>query len=107
VIDLTHEQPLPLSEAARRLPPYRGKATHLSTVLRWVLTGARGPAGEKIRLEAIRLGGRWLTSAEALQRFAERLTPNLHPAPTPAPRTPTARRRASEQAAKKLEALGI
>jgi hypothetical protein len=27
-----------------------------------------------VRLEAVRLGGRWLTSREALQRFADRLT---------------------------------
>jgi hypothetical protein len=58
-------------------------------------------------LEAVRLGGRWVTSREALQRFAERLTPDLGNRPAPAPRTPTARRRAAEQAAKQLEALGI
>jgi hypothetical protein len=30
-----------------------------------------------LSLEATRLGGRWVTSKEALQRFAERLTPDL------------------------------
>jgi hypothetical protein len=42
-----------------------------------------------------------------LQRFAEALTPRTdQPAPA-APRTPTARRRASDRAAKQLDALGI
>ena len=64
----------------------------------------------RVRLEAIRLGGRWFTSREALQRFAEKLTSaSLHDAadmPESA-RTKTHREKASEQAAKKLEQLGI
>src|SRR5207253_5918892 len=77
MLDLTHEQPIPLAIAAALVPPARnGKRTHFQTLYRWVIHGATGPSGTRIRLEAIRLGGRWMTSREALQRFAERLTPN-------------------------------
>jgi hypothetical protein len=106
MLDLTTEQPLPLKDLCRLVPPGRGgKRTHISTLLRWILQGARGPAGELVRLEAIRLGNRWMTSREALQRFAEALTPRADA--TPPPRTPTARRRAAERAGQELERLGI
>ena len=67
------ESLISLSEALDLLPPARrNKRPHLSRLLRWILDGVNG-----VRLEAIRLGGRWVTSREALQRFCERLTPNL------------------------------
>lgn len=108
MFDLTAEKPIPLAEACKLVPPGRqGKRTHLSTLLRWIFAGARNPAGERVKLQAIRLGGRWMTSRESLQRFAEALTPRTdQPAPA-TPRTPTARQRASERAAKQLEAIGI
>jgi hypothetical protein len=52
------------------------------------------------------VGGRWLTSREALQRFGERLTPQLDDGQQP-PRTAMRRRWASEKAGDQLEALGI
>jgi hypothetical protein len=108
VIDLTCESTLSLAQAADLLPPGRGGARPtLGCVLRWVLKGAKSPSGELVRLEAIRLGGRWLTSREALQRFAERLTPSLDGEPPPAPRTGNQRRRASEAAARELERMGV
>jgi hypothetical protein len=108
VIDLTAETPLPLAAAAKLVPPGRnGKRCHLSTLLRWICEGAKAPSGEVVRLDALRLGGRWLTSREALQRFAERLTPHLSDSPPPAPRTPTARSRAAARAARELESAGI
>jgi hypothetical protein len=111
VIDLTAEAPLPLAAAAKLVPPARGgKKTHLSTLLRWITRGAKGPRGEVVRLEAIRLGGRWMTTRTALQRFAEALTP--HPGseaalPSPTPRMAGQRQRAAEQAARDLDRLGI
>jgi hypothetical protein len=71
------------------------------------LDGAPGPDGRRVRLEAVRLGGRWLTSAEALARFAERLPPRLGVEEAPAPRTPARRQKASERAEKELERAGI
>jgi hypothetical protein len=70
------------------------------------MDGARGPNGERVKLEALRLGGRWVSSREALQRFAEALTPHTD-TPASATRTPRQRRRASERAARELERLGI
>jgi hypothetical protein len=108
VIDLASESTLSLVQAARLLPPGRGgRPVTLSCILRWVLKGAPGPNGTRVKLEALRLGGRWLTSREALQRFAEALTPRLDDSPVPTPRTPAARARAAERAGKELEILGI
>jgi hypothetical protein len=56
MIDLSNESPLSLTAAAAQIPPARnGKRCHLSTVLRWVLRGARSPRGDLIKLEAVRL----------------------------------------------------
>jgi len=107
MIDLRTETALSLAQAARMLPPgRRGRPVTLSCLLRWVLDGVRLPSGEAVRLEAIRMGGRWLTSVEALERFAARQTPRLAEGIS-SPRTPTARDRASRRAGKNLERLGI
>jgi hypothetical protein len=105
---LTDETLLPLARAAELVPPARsGKRCHLSTLLRWIIDGCRSPSGTVVRLEGVRLGNRWMTSREALQRFADRLTPRPDGDPSPAPRTPAARRRASERAAAELDNAGI
>src|SRR5829696_7680577 len=59
---------------ASNIPGHRG-GTHLngSTIFRFITRG-KSVNGEVIRLEAVRVGDRWLTSLEALARFAERLT---------------------------------
>jgi hypothetical protein len=107
VIDLTTETALSLADAARALPAgRRGRPVTLSCLLRWILRGARSPSGEVVRLGAIRLGGRWLTSKQALQRFAEALTPQLNDTDM-RPRTPTARQRAIDRAGRELEKLGV
>jgi hypothetical protein len=107
MIDLQSEKLISLADAAKLVPPgRRGKRTHLSTVLRWVLRGARGPSSERVKLEAVRLGGRWLTSAEALQRFAERLTPRLDGEVRPI-RSVGARERANIRAERELARIGI
>jgi hypothetical protein len=107
MIDFETEPPINLATAARQIPPARnGKKTHVGTILRWIMSGAKRPDGEKVRLEAIRVGGRWFTSHEALKRFAEALTPSFGDT-TPTPATPGKRRRAAERAAKELEKVGI
>jgi hypothetical protein len=75
-------------------------------MFRWAREGARGPGGQKVFLEAVRLGSRWLTSVEAIRRFAAALTP---PLAGKAPKLRTARRRcqAADKAGKKLQAMGI
>lgn len=108
MIELRNETPLTLNSAARMFPPNRrGRPVSLSCILRWVLDGVRLSTGEVIRLEALRVGGRWLTTLEAIQRFAERQTPRLDSEPGPSTRTPTRRERASQRAAQRLEEMGI
>ena len=108
MLDLTAERLIPLADGAKIVPPARrGKRTHFTTLLRWVLKGAKGPDGRLIKLEALCVGGRWMTSKEALQRFALALTPRLDGNEWPAPRTPGQRRRDDERAAKELESRGM
>jgi hypothetical protein len=66
---------LNLTEAARLIPTYRGKATAGSTPFRWITEGIKLPTGQRVRLEAARIGGRWCTSAAALRRFFEAQQP--------------------------------
>jgi len=107
VIDSTNEALIGLDEAARLKPPSRsGKRTHASTILRWILNGSRAPDGERVRLEGLRLGGKWVTSREAIQRFAERLTPNLSTTVVSV-RSASRRQQGSERAAKALTKIGI
>src|SRR5262245_50782224 len=106
-IDLTTETAIGLSDAARRYPPLRGgRPVNPATILRWITDAIRARDGRCVRLEAVRVGGRWLTSVEALARFTESLS--AVPAADPAPvRTPAQRLRASERAAAELERVGI
>ena len=108
MLDIARESTITLSQAAALLPPGRnGARPTLGCLLRWVLHGAKSPTGERVRLEAVRLGGRWITSRESLNRFAQKLTPPLEGEAPPAPRTPSQRRRASEAAARELEKMGL
>ena len=102
------ERTLSLAAAARLLPPgRRGRPVTLSCLLRWVIDGVRVPGRtDRVRLEAIRMSSRWITSVEALERFAARQTPDFSN-PPPMPRSPNARQRASERAARELEKHGI
>src|SRR5262249_25638885 len=104
MIDLRQETPISLADVPKCIPPGRsGRPTHISTVVRWISKGVQG-----VKLEAIRLGGRWVTSREALQRFAERLT-NVragNPIPTSV-RTSSRRQAAAVLAERELEKLGI
>jgi hypothetical protein len=75
MIDVQSEAVLSLSEASRAVCP--GRPVHLSTLYRWIAPGVRGQ-----RLEAVRVGGRTLTSKEALTRFLSRLNqPGAVPPP--------------------------
>jgi len=105
---ILQENLLTLHAAAQLLPSNRaGKRVNFATVWRWVLKGVRGFDGSRVHLEAVRVGGRWLTSQEALERFATTLTPQIGADIAIPTRTPARRRRESASAAKKLEAMGI
>jgi hypothetical protein len=66
-IDLKTETIIDLKQA----PPYLGRSrngrpVHYSYLVRAIRKGINGH-----RLEALRIGNRWITSVEALQRWAE------------------------------------
>src|SRR4051812_28978954 len=67
---IKNEKRLSLAEAARLIPPTRlDRPVAVSTLIRWVTQGVQG-----VRLEAFRLGWRWVTTEEAIDRFMETLT---------------------------------
>lgn len=99
MVDLLSETTVTLTEASKRLP----NRPHTSTIWRWYKTGIRGR-----RLETVVVGGRRLTSLEALSRFAGALTADRDGVPaTPSPRTSRQRRAAIAAAERQLDAAGI
>ena len=110
MIDLASEQRIGLHEAAKLYPSFRnGRTTHISTLLRHITKGVRLSNCEVVRLEGARLGGRWITSVEAVQRFMERLTADaLGKAPeTPPIRTTKQRARALDRVNSELSGAGF
>jgi hypothetical protein len=104
---LNGEPLVTLSQAARKYPGCRGAATlNPSTLTRWILLGTKAPDGRRVRLEAVRVGCRWLTSEAALARFAAALTAVTAGDGLPPARSPVAARRASDRAAAALKANG-
>jgi hypothetical protein len=94
-----------LAKAAGRFPSVRqGKRTTLSCVLRWVLTGVRTADGTRVKLEAARLAGKWITTPGAVRRFIATQTP--HDSGTAPRRTPSQARRAAERAGEELRRAG-
>jgi hypothetical protein len=107
MIDLSTESILSLRDAAKLLPSARrGRPVSFACLWRWALRGTRSPDGHTVKLEALRLGGRWVTSREALQRFAEALTPQARGTPPPS-RSTKQRQKAAEKAAAALERIGL
>jgi hypothetical protein len=101
MFDLKNESVLALSQAARRIPlNHNGKGVHVGTLMRWIRKGVKG-----VRLEATRLGGRWVTSPEAIQRFADRLAGVQFAKASPCPQP--SRTAAADRADQELERLGF
>ncbi len=65
MIDVRSEKLLPLSAAAEKFP---GGKRHISSLHRYRLRGVGG-----VRLDAVKLGGRWFTSEESIDRFVAQL----------------------------------
>lgn len=100
------EERITLGTAARKYPGSRGAdRLHPATVVRWITHGVKSLGGTLVKLEAERVGYRWLTSAEALERFAAALAAEDADPATP-PRTPTQRQRAADRAGRELEKMG-
>lgn len=76
---------LTLAAAGRMLPGHRGnKNVDPSTVFRWIVKGIRTFDGSVVKLEAVRIGGRWLTSPAAIDRFSAALTSSTDSTEPPA-----------------------
>lgn len=65
---VTTEGLITLSEAAQILPKINGKRPSTVTLHRWATAGLRG-----VKLESSKIGGRRVTSPEALDAFIERV----------------------------------
>jgi hypothetical protein len=63
------ESTLSTSAAARMVGRWTGRPTPAETIVRWHKDGLRSAAGERVYLEMVRVGGRLVTSEEALGRF--------------------------------------
>ena len=112
VTRLLEEGPIGMAVAARQVGVFRqGKPTHTSTLTRWIIDGVPAPDGGVVRLEGIRVNGRWMTSRPALIRFLacqQGDAASARPKATaPAIRPPATRRRASEAAGRELEQGGV
>lgn len=103
MLNLTHENVMPLSDAPRHPLLKRGRRAgrpiHRATLERWRTHGVGG-----IVLETTKVGGIRMTSVEAIERFLERLN-----TPGATSDTPTAvdASREHEAAELELEAAGI
>ena len=76
-----------------------------NSLFRWVVHGAKTFDGRRVRLEAIRLGMRWQTSRAAVERFIA--ARSNFPESDEEARSPAERKRASDHAARELEAMGV
>lgn len=101
------EGPIGMSVAARRLGVYRqGKGMHPSNVTRMHHKGFRDAAGNVVKLEAIRLQGRLVTSWPAVVRYIQAQQVAASAENTIPPRSPAARTKASVEAGRRLEEMG-
>ncbi len=92
------ETVLTLAEAATAAPKVGGKGPSERTVRGWADVGIR-VQGVPVRLETAKVGGRRVTSREALARFFERTSEQVV---VVLPPTPTQRRKESEAAVARL-----
>lgn len=108
-IDITKDDLKSAGELARHVPGKNGKASGVGKINRWILRGV-SVNGQTVRLEAVRLGGQWMSTLGALHEFAERQTAPLlaaaSPQGQPTERSP-GRRKQVEAAERDLERAGI
>ena len=87
MLDLTTETTISLADATRLVPPGRGgKPLPFKYCFALGSAAREAPDGQLVRLQAVRLGGKWVTSRESLQRLRRALTPRLDDAPAATPR---------------------
>lgn len=96
-MNITHEQPLTIAQAAKLYPA----RTNASTIIRHITRGVK-VRGVVVRLEGQRMGGRWTTTAEAVERFFGRLNRQVDAEPPPPKRS-----RAFSRAEAFLDKIGM
>lgn len=69
MVSLILEQTLPLQALAKLVPGNCGRSVHYETLRRWARQGVQG-----VKLESKKLGGKRVSSLEAVDRFMEQLT---------------------------------
>jgi hypothetical protein len=95
---------LTIPQIASSLPPRRGsRGVANSTIIRWIVAGVPGPDGMRVKLRATRAGGRWLVRQDYLDQFFAALNPQTDTNP---PRATSERRKSSEAAGARLDAVG-
>ncbi|AWM41742.1 hypothetical protein GobsT_71610 [Gemmata obscuriglobus] len=94
------ESVLTFAEAAAACPAIGGKRPSPKTIYGWADTGLL-MSGDRVKLETARIGGRRVTSKEAIARFFETASAGVE---QPAARTPAARNSAADRAMKALRA---
>ncbi|MFO0847215.1 MAG: DUF1580 domain-containing protein [Gemmataceae bacterium] len=95
------EKTIRLDRAARYLK------VNVLSVRRWVKTGVL-INGSRVRLEGQRVGGRYVTSVQAVRRFlAATDLPPPAPSAEPAVRTPAEASRAARRALEELSKMGV
>ena len=99
-ICIESEDLLSLPQAAAEIKPRR---KHVSTLHRWRLKGVRG-----IKLETVMVGGHRCTSAQAIERFHQRVTAAADGQPFES-RSSTPRQRKAEvdQAERDLDQMNV
>ena len=97
MIDPETEELRTLTAAAKSLP----NRPNVATLWRWRTAGCRG-----VKLETILIGGRRMTSREALTRFFDAVTKAADGAPLRT-ETPRQRERAIDRAEKRAAELGV
>lgn len=95
---LESEETLTLAQAAARLPRIGGKVRSTESVCAWVTRGIR-VGSRVVKLEAVRVGRQWHTSAEAIGRFLAATSPT---ATRPVEPPSVTRARAASQKARLL-----
>ena len=94
---MSGERPITIRQAAEHYPP----GTSSDTIIRHITRGVK-VRGVVVKLEGYRMGGRWTTTAEAVERFRDRLNRQAD-----VPVTPPARSRAVARAEAYLDKIGM
>ncbi|HYH67117.1 MAG TPA: DUF1580 domain-containing protein [Urbifossiella sp.] len=99
------EKPIGMTTAALLVPASRGASkTATQTLVRWARRGVL-VGKDRVRLEATKRGGVWLTTAAAVRQFLSATDINSDDGARD--RTPAKSRRDSVAAGKKLQKLGL